>query len=81
MIPVPQRRRVVVAGDHPSVLTALVRLLKPHCDVVSVAGDGEELLRQVEEALPDVVVTDLAMPRMNGLDACRHIRRLYPDVR
>jgi DNA-binding NarL/FixJ family response regulator len=81
MVPIPQRRRVVVADDHPSVLTALLRTLKPHCDVVSIAIDGEDLLRRVEEARPDVVVTDISMPRMNGLDACRHIRRIFPDVR
>ena len=81
MIPDPQRRRVVIADDHPSVLTALLRILKPHCDVVSIAIDGEDLLRRVEEALPDVVVTDISMPRMNGLDACRHIRRIFPEVR
>ena len=81
MSPVPQRRRVVLADDHPSVLTALMRILKPHCDVVSIAIDGEDLLRRVGETRPDVVVTDISMPRMNGLDACRHIRRLYPDVR
>ena len=81
MSPVPQRRRVVLADDHPSVLTALMRILKPYCDVVSIATNGEDLLRRVEEALPDVVVTDISMPRMNGLDACRHIRRIFPEVR
>jgi len=76
-----QRRRVIVADDHPAVLTALTRILDPHVDVVSVAIDGEDLLKQVGSFLPDAVVTDIAMPRMNGLDACRHIRRMYPAVR
>lgn len=76
-----QRPRVVVADDHPAFLTALTRILEPHVDVISVAFDGEDLLRQVENVLPDVVVTDISMPRMNGLDACRHIRRTYPTVR
>ena len=49
--------------------------------MVGIAVDGEDLLRRVEEALPDVVVTDISMPRMNGLDACRHIRRIFPGVR
>ena len=75
------RRRVVVADDHPAFLTALTRILEPHVDVVAAANDGEELLRQVGDVVPDVVVTDISMPRMNGLDACRHIRRMYPAVR
>ena len=78
--PLPERPRVIVADDHPRVQTALRRLLEPHCDVVSIAIDGEDLLRQVGDVLPDVVVTDINMPRMNGLDACRHIRRTYPSV-
>jgi DNA-binding NarL/FixJ family response regulator len=76
-----QRPRVVVADDHPAVRSALTRILAPHADVVSVAIDGEDLLRQVGDVLPDVVVTDISMPKMNGLDACRHIRRTYPTVR
>jgi DNA-binding NarL/FixJ family response regulator len=75
-----QRRRVVIADDHPGVLVALTRILDPHVDVVAVAIDGEDLLRQVGNLLPDAVVTDISMPRMNGLDACRLIRRMYPAV-
>ena len=77
------RPRVIIADDHPGVLAALMRILAPHCDVVSTAVNGEELLRQVGDgdALPDVVVTDISMPRMNGLDACSSIRRTYPSVK
>jgi DNA-binding NarL/FixJ family response regulator len=74
------RRRVIIADDHAGVLSALTRILEPHCDVVSTAIDGEDLLRRVGAAIPDVVVTDVFMPRMNGLDACRHIRRIHPSV-
>src|SRR4051794_31431876 len=76
-----QRRRIIVAADPPAVLTALTRILEPHVDVVAVAIDGEDLLRQVGNLRPDAVVTDICMPRMNGLDACRHIREMYPAVR
>src|SRR4051812_5469135 len=75
-----QRRRVVVADDHPRVLIALTRVLEAHVDVVAVAIDGEDLLRKVGNLLPDAVVTDISMPRINGFDACRHIRRVYPAV-
>jgi DNA-binding NarL/FixJ family response regulator len=76
-----QRVRVVVADDNHSVRAALRRLLEPHCDVIALASDGVELLHLVRETFPDVVVTDINMPRMNGLDACRYIRRHYPSVR
>ena len=76
-----ERLRVVIAEDHPAVLAELTRILAPHVHVVAVAIDGEDLLRQVGNLLPDVVVTDIAMPRMNGLSACRLIRRAYPAVR
>src|SRR3954462_11732463 len=75
-----QRPRVVVADDHPAVLAALTRILESHVDVVSVAHDGEELLKRVAELLPDVVVTDISMPKIDGLEACRLIRRTYPTV-
>jgi DNA-binding NarL/FixJ family response regulator len=75
-----RRPRVAIADDHPAVLIALARILEPHVDVVAVANDGDDLLQQVGNLSPDVVVTDILMPRMNGLDACRHIRRMYPAV-
>jgi CheY-like chemotaxis protein len=78
--PMSQRPRVVVADDHPAVLTALTRILESHVDVVSVAHDGEELLQRVAELLPDVVVTDISMPKIDGLEACRMIRRSFPTV-
>jgi CheY-like chemotaxis protein len=74
------RPRVVVADDHPAVLVALTRILESHVDVVSVAHDGEELLQRVAEVLPDVVVTDISMPKIDGLEACRIIRHSYPAV-
>jgi DNA-binding NarL/FixJ family response regulator len=73
--------RVIIADDHAAVLAALKRILAPHCLVVSTAIDGEELLRQVGDLLPNIVVTDISMPRLNGLDACCSIRRTYPSVR
>jgi DNA-binding NarL/FixJ family response regulator len=75
-----RRPRVVIADDHPLVLTALTRFLEPHVDVVGAAIDGEDLLRQVAALLPDAVVTDMSMPRMDGLEACRLIRRTYPAI-
>src|SRR3954453_2976975 len=76
----PLRRRVVIADDYPAVLNALARILEPHVDVIGLAIDGEDLLRQVATLLPDAVVTDITMPKMDGVEACRLIRRTYPAV-
>lgn len=75
------RKRVIIADDHAAVLEALRHVLAPHCDIIAAAVDGEELTRLVVDAIPDVVVTDIFMPRMNGLEACRRIRERYPTVR
>jgi two-component system response regulator DesR len=80
-VPLAQRVRVVVADDNHSIRAALRRILEPHCDVISMASDGVELLHLVRTMSPDVVVTDINMPRMNGFDACRQIRLHYPAVR
>jgi DNA-binding NarL/FixJ family response regulator len=74
------RPRVVLADDHSAVLVWLRQLLDPHCDIVATAADGETLIQYVEHLLPDVVVTDVYMPRMNGLEACGRIHRDHPTV-
>ena len=74
------RHRVVIADDHPGVLVALTQILEPHVDVVAVAIDGEDLLQKVGALLPDAVVTDISMPKMDGVEACRLIRRTCPAI-
>jgi len=75
--------RVVVADDHAIVREGLRLVLaaQPTISVVGEAGDGNEALALVEQVGPDVVVMDIAMPNLNGLDATRHIRRRFPDVK
>jgi DNA-binding NarL/FixJ family response regulator len=77
----PRRPRVLVADDHPSVLRSLERLLSFDCDVVGTADDGGALLDLVEQLEPDVVVADLNMPTINGLDACRQLTRSNSHVK
>ncbi len=75
--------RVVVADDHAIVREGLRLVLaaQPTISVVGEAGDGNEALALVEQLSPDVVVMDIAMPNLNGLDATRHIRRRFPEVK
>jgi DNA-binding NarL/FixJ family response regulator len=74
------RRRVLLADDYPGMHSALTRLLAPWCDVVGGIEDAVELLAAIARFRPDVVVLDLSMPGVNGLQACRQIRNAQPDV-
>ena len=67
--------RLLLADDNIAVAKALRRLLDIDCDVVGVVHDGAELVNAARELRPDVIVTDLSMPRMNGLEAVRQLRR------
>ena len=76
------RVRVVVADDHPMFRFGLVAALAgaPDIEVVGEAGDGAELLTVVARTDPDVVLTDLSMPRMDGATATARIRATHPAV-
>lgn len=75
------RPRVLLADDHTLILEAFRKLLEPHCDIVGTATDGRELLAIAPGLQPDVVVLDIAMPNLNGLDAARRLQRCLPGVR
>ena len=70
--------RVLVADDHPVVRHGIIANVKPQSDmtVVAEAGDGVEALSSIKETLPDVVLLDLRMPRMDGLDVLMEMKRL-----
>lgn len=68
--------RLVIADDHRLILDALGFLIAGVATVVGTAGDGEALLRVVDETAPEIVVTDLSMPGLNGLEATRRLRAL-----
>ena len=67
------RVRVLIVDDHAALLSAIRRLLAQEFEVVGEAHDGEEAVRMARDLHPDVVLTDLAMPRRGGLDAIRQI--------
>ena len=75
------RPRVLLADDYEPLLTAWRRLLEPECEVVGSVRDGRALLSAAIELTPDVIVADLTMPEMSGIDACRQIRQVLPATR
>jgi len=75
------RPRVLLADDHTLLLEAFGKLLAEHCDVVGMVGDGRALVAAASTLKPDVVVVDVAMPLLNGIDAARQIKETLPDTR
>jgi len=75
--------RVVLADDHTLVRSGIRSLLEgmPNVVVVGEAGDGQTALNLIEQHKPDVVLMDVAMPGLNGLDTLSRIHSDYPDVR
>ncbi len=73
--------RVLLADDHVGLLTALARLLEPDCEIVGRVSDGLELIDAALSMRPDVIVVDVSMPRLNGLEACRRIKQALPETR
>jgi DNA-binding NarL/FixJ family response regulator len=66
--------RVLLADDHTVVAEGLRGLLEPHFDVVGIVADGREMLASARALDPDVVVLDISMPSLNGIDAARQLR-------
>src|SRR4029453_4075124 len=73
--------RVILADDHTMLVEAFEKLLSPECEIVAKVADGRALVAAVQEHHPDVVVLDLAMPLLNGLDAARQIKQIDRTVR
>src|SRR4249920_1473524 len=73
--------RVLLADDHNLLLGAFEKLLAPECEIVGTASDGRTLVVEAQRLRPDVVVLDIAMPLLNGLDAGRQIKQLRKEVK
>ena len=73
--------RVLLADDHALLVGAFETLLAGECEVVGKASDGRDLVAQTERLKPDVVVLDIAMPFLNGLEAARQIKQSQRGVK
>src|ERR1700676_5071286 len=73
--------RILIADDHPTILDMFKRTLEPHhgFEVVGEARDGQHAVSLAKSLKPDVIVINVTMPKMSGLEAARRIRVLFPD--
>ena len=75
------RRRVLLADDHTLLLEAFEKLLEQDYTVVGAVSDGRALLTAAADLKPDVIVLDIAMPLLNGLDAARQLKKTLPKTK
>jgi DNA-binding NarL/FixJ family response regulator len=73
--------RILLADDHALLLDAFEKLLADSCDIVGVASDGRAAVDATESLKPEVVVLDIGMPGLNGLEAGREIKRRRPSTK
>jgi DNA-binding NarL/FixJ family response regulator len=75
------RARLVIADDHTLLAEACKNLLEREFQVVAIVNNGRELLRVADELKPDVVILDVAMPQLNGLDAAEQLKKSLPTCK
>jgi DNA-binding NarL/FixJ family response regulator len=73
--------RILLADDHDLIANALRTMLEPRYNVLGIVGDGRALLESVSESQPDLVLVDIAMPLLNGLEAGRQLKARMPRIR
>jgi DNA-binding NarL/FixJ family response regulator len=76
-----KRPRVLIADDHALLLDAFRKLLDPEYDVVGAVTDGRALLHAAFQLQPDVILSDISMPLLNGLDAAERLRKEVPKAK
>ena len=76
-----RRTRILLADDHAMICAGFQKLLEPEFEVVGTVSDGRSLLTAAEELKPDLVLVDVGMPLLNGLDAARQLKKTTPRVK
>lgn len=76
-----KKTRILLADDHAMICDGLQKLLEPEFEVVGSVGDGRTLLKAAAELTPDLVLVDVGMPLLNGLDAVRELKKSFPGIK
>jgi DNA-binding NarL/FixJ family response regulator len=76
-----KKPRVLLADDHTFVLEGFKKLLEEHCELVGAVEDGRALVDAVVDLQPQVVIMDISMPRLNGIEAAKKLKKLLPEVK
>ena len=75
------RTRLLIADDHNLVAEACKSFLEPEFEVVAIVNDGRALLQAAVELKPDILIVDISMPLLNGLDAAEQVKAMLPSVK
>jgi DNA-binding NarL/FixJ family response regulator len=75
------RARVLIADDHKIVVEGLKKLLASEFEIAGAVGDGHELVKATEKFHPDVIVADISMPGLNGIEAVLQIKRVFKETK
>jgi DNA-binding NarL/FixJ family response regulator len=73
--------QVIVAEDHRLVAEGLVKILEKEYSVVATPTDGRNFIEAIKKLRPDLALVDISLPLLNGLDACRHVKKSCPEVK
>jgi DNA-binding NarL/FixJ family response regulator len=73
--------RLLLADDHTLLLEGIRLMLEPEFDLVGSVEDGQALLTAAKRLKPDIILLDISMPRLNGIDAARRLRKILPSAR
>jgi DNA-binding NarL/FixJ family response regulator len=76
-----KKPRIILADDHTILLDALRNLVEPEFDVVALCSNGRELIKAATELNPAMIVLDISMPMMNGLNAGQRLKKILPAVK
>ena len=76
-----KRPRVLIADDHPDLAKAICRMLSLDFEVADIVADGSAVMEAVQRLQPDVIVLDLSLPNVSGLELCRQMTQRNPETK